>query len=289
MKQLRAMGFERVLRGDTALGWTDRVYNYMSAQVEVGIRPLRGLTAYSALLHPQYYQSWSDGSDAVMDQLNAEIQGMEPDDAKDYLYFTHRLQYHLHSAAYYKQSLLDHRNVFLDDPILDFIARIPGYLRVYKQLYMKTVFAMYPDLWNVPVTSRSSIANHSSLENWAHEMAINSPLHRYLLEQMNDTGSEVWEYFDRKTMINFFHSLPSSSGPEPTSHYLRMYLRKSAKTMLFRLMPRLATQIQVQRFRSTIMPHEVLMRFVVLKDWHDKFISGHRLRSDTGLARVYEH
>jgi hypothetical protein len=250
----------------------------LGAQVEVGIRPLRGLTAYSELLHPRYYQSWSDGSDAVMDQLNAEIQGMEPDDAKDYLYFTQRLQYHLNSAAYYKQVLLDHRNVFLDEPILDFIARIPGHLRVYKKLYMKTVFGMYPDLWNFPVTSRSSIANHSSLENWAHVMVTNSPLHQYLLKQIDDTSSEVWEFFDRKTMINFFNSLPSSSDPRPTSSYLRMYVQSGAKTVLFRSMPRLATRIQMHRFRSTIMPHEVLMRFVVLKNWHDKFISGHRPR-----------
>jgi hypothetical protein len=275
MKQLRARGFERVLRGDTALGWTDRVYNSMSAQVEVGIRPLRGLTVYSELAHPRYYQSWSDGSDAVMDRLKTETQGMEPDDAKDYLYFTHRLQCYLHSAAYYKQVLLDHRNVLLDDLILDFIARVPGCLRVYKKLYMKTVFAMYPDLWSVP-NLHSVNASSGSMENWAHEMVTNSPLHQYVLDQLDDTGSEIWEFFDRKSMIKFFNSLPSSSGPEPTSHYLRMYLRTGAKTMLFRLMPRLATRIQVQRFRSTIMPHEVLMRFVVLKDWHEKFISGHR-------------
>jgi hypothetical protein len=276
MKQLRAMGFERVLRGDTALGWTDRVHNYVGAQVEVGIRPLRGLTAYSELLHPRYYQKWSDGSDAVMDRLNAEIYGMEPDDAKDYLYFAHRLQYHLNSAAYYKQILLDHRNVFLDDPILDFIARVPSHLRVYKKLYMKTVFAMYPDLWSVPVTTRSSIANHSSLENWAHEMATDSALHQYLQKQINDVDSGIWEYFDRSTIITFFNSLSSSSDSEPMSRHLTMYLRKGAKAVLFRSLPRLATRIQLHRFHSIIMPHEVLMRFAVLKNWHDTFISGHR-------------
>jgi hypothetical protein len=274
MKQIKEMGFERVLRGDQSLGLKERGFERAlrddQSLVGVDIRPLRGLMVYSKLLHPRYYQSWSNGSDAVIDRLKTEIQGMEPNDAKDYLYFAHRLQCYLHSAAYYKQILFDHRNIFLGDHILDFLARVPGYLRVNKKLYTKTVFAMYPALWSVP------IANRSSLENWAHEMVTNSPLRQYLLKQLDDTGSEIWTYFDRRTLINFFSSLPSPSGSESTSRYIMMYLQRGAKAMLFSLLPRLATRIQVHRFRSIIMPHEVLMRFMVLKDWHDKFVSGHR-------------
>jgi hypothetical protein len=129
---------------------------------------------------------------------------------------------------------------------------------------------MYPALWSVPVATRSS------LENWAHETVTTSPLRQYLLKQMDDMNSGIWEYFDRGNVINFFNSLSSSSGSTSMSRYIIMYLQSSVKVMLFSSLPRLATRIQAHRFRSLCMPHEVLMRFMVLKDWHDKFISGHR-------------
>src|SRR5262249_49075020 len=128
-------------------------------------------------------------------------------------------------AGYYRMILLDHRNVLLDDPILDFLARVPGRLRVNKELYMKTVSAMYPALWSLP------IASCSLLEDWAHEMIINSSLRRYLLKQLNDIHSGIWDYFDRRAVVNFFNSVLSSSESKPTLSYITVYLESSAKVM----------------------------------------------------------
>jgi hypothetical protein len=61
--------------------------------------------------------------ESVADILDGR-RAMDPNDAKDYLYFNHRLQRYLGSSAYFKQVVLAHRNPLLDSEILDFIARI---------------------------------------------------------------------------------------------------------------------------------------------------------------------
>lgn len=269
MKQIKEMGFDRVLRGDETFGWHGRVYNYKEAEAEVGLRTIRKIALYSKILRPKYYREWSDGSDASMARLENDISGMDPTDAKDYLYFTHRLQGYLNSCGSYKQVLFDHRNVFLDDSILDFLLRTPWQLRLNKELYRKALFAMYPSLNSIP------LADYSGLENWNDELTRQTEMRKFMQQQLDDANSGIWEYFDRNAVATVFHSL-SSSPINPLSSSFRTRLRRKISGHIFSLFPRQAEQIRTKRFQSAIMPYEVLLRFLVLKNWHDTFIEGKR-------------
>jgi hypothetical protein len=269
IKTIRAMGFERVFRGDQTLGLFDRfVYNHPQAAI-AGIRSLEGLSLYSKIVFPQHFRTWSEAGASAIAQLNAEIQGMDPMNARDYLHFAHRIQCYQNPAGYYKQLLLDHRNILLDGSILDFVARVPWQLRMQKKLWRDSSSAAHPDLWSIP------LASESGREDWEREMATPSSLRSYIEQQLNDASSGIWEYFNRPALRKLFESFqPENHHLHPTN--LATWLRDVAKKNFALALPRLASEIHCKRVRSMISPYYGLLRFLVLKHWHDIFITGHR-------------
>ena len=268
LKCIKERGFDRVLRGDETFGWHGNVYSLQEAEAEVGLRSIRGISLYSKMLRPQYFREWSEAGDVAMAHLESEANGMEPTDAKDYLYFTHRLQGYLHSSASYKQVLFDHRNVLLDDSILEFLLRVPSKFRLHKVLYRNAVSAMYPSLKDIP------LAVCSGLEDWDSELKKESALRRYMQKQIEDQNSGVWEYFDMNAVAGVFNSL-SSFPRSSSSSSLRVRVRKKISSHIFSLFPRQAMAIRTTRFQSAMMPSQALLRFLVFKHWHDTFLSPH--------------
>jgi asparagine synthetase B (glutamine-hydrolysing) len=264
MKRIKGMGFDRALRGDETFGWQGRVYNCTQAKAEVGIRSLETLNLYSKLLQPRYFRMWCEASAAAIAPLDSEIQGMEANDAKDYLYYTQRLQCYLNIAAYYKQVVLDHRNPLLDDSTLEFLARVPWRLRIDKRLYRETVQTACPSLWTVPIIGKSR------LENWTKELAAPSALQEYVKQQLTDANSEIWEYFDQPALMNLFESIRAHGERAPKSQ-ARAWLRDISRKTLILVAPRAASQIRSSRTQSMVAPYEALFRFLVLKNWHDRY------------------
>ncbi|UVT16975.1 MAG: hypothetical protein H8K04_05330 [Nitrospira sp.] len=272
MRKIKESGYERVLRGDEIFGWHDRVYTYSQAETEVGLRPLGLLPLYSEIIAPKFYSLWCSASDAGMARIRSSIQGMEPNDAKDYLYFEHRLQGYLHTAAYYKQLYFDHRNVLLDDSILEFLARVPPQYRLDKGLFRKAVHELNPMLATIP------IANRTGYENWGNELVSASSLREYTQNQLNDTQSGVWEYFDRPAVVKLFNALsltsPSTASREQgKADYLKNRIRAGRNKALFACFPRYATELRASRLQRALLPYVVILRFLVFKNWHDRFVS----------------
>ena len=270
MKQIKDMGFERVLRGDETFGWHGRVYNFHEAAAMVGLRSIRKMTLFSKMLRPKYFREWSDGSDAVMSRLQSDTEGMEAVDAKDYLYYSHRLQGFLHSCASYKQIHFDHRNVLLDDCILEFLLRIPWALRLNKELYRKAVFSLFPPLNTFP------FADSSGLENWDNELKRESGLNEHFQKQLEDEESGIWEYFDKEGVLSVFNSVSSSSEGEVMLSTLALGLKKKIRGHVFSLFPRQAEKIRSARAQTGISATNALFRFLVLKNWYDSFIDSRR-------------
>lgn len=272
MRKIRESGYERVLRGDEIFGWHGRVYTYDQAETEVALRPLGVLPLYAEIIAPKFYSLWCSASDAAMARVRSSIQGMEPNDAKDHLYFTHRLQGYLHTSAYYKQLYFDHRNVLLVDSILDFLARVPSQYRLDKGLFRQAVHGLNPMLSAIP------IANRTGYENWGNELVSSSSLREYTQNQLNDTQSGIWEYFNRAAVVKLFNSLALTSPSkalreEGTMEFLKDRIRRGRNKALFTFLPRYATELRASRSRRALLPHVVILRLLVFKNWHDRFVS----------------
>lgn len=205
-----------------------------------------------------------------MARVKSKIQGMEPNDAKDYVYFTHRLQTYLHSCAAYKQVLFEHRNVLLDDSILTFLRRVPWHLRLNKNLYEKAVLALYPPLNSIP------FAENSGLEDWNGILKKESVLQSFMQEQLEDENSGIWEYFDKQAVNSLFKKILSDQQVHSWSSSWGVWLRRKISGGIFSAFPRHSERIRAERFQSVISPYQALFRLLVLKNWHETFIEGKR-------------
>jgi asparagine synthetase B (glutamine-hydrolysing) len=266
MKELRARGFERVLRGDECYGWAYHVNGLQGALAICWTRRLRDAVNSRDFLLPGAHADFCAGSDAVMDALVDELKGMAPDEAKDYMYFSARLQGYLNTASYYKRCLLDQRNVLLDENILDFLELLPARLRFEKNLFCSAMRRRFPELYRYPM------ARTHNLEDWAELLARASPVRAFALRELADEASGIWQWFDRQACLRFLDELPRRQE-RPA--------RGGLKGMLTRLFFKLPGWMQapVRAWKAgrpayRLAPEYVLLRILTLKDWHDTLLSG---------------
>jgi asparagine synthetase B (glutamine-hydrolysing) len=262
---LRNAGFERVLRGDETFGWKDLAYDMEGAISRVGIRRhFEVIDLLPRVMRHDPYRMCAIALEESVTGLIDTCRGMEPNDAKDYLYFNHRLQRYLGSTAYFKQVVLDHRNPLLDPTILDFIPRIPRNLRLEKTLFMECIRRRYPNLCRFP------FARHSALEDWAAELAQDSPVREYVASEIADSTSGIWDYFDKNGLYELLNATRLSDkialkGPGEA----RKLLNKGIRGALSIAAPRTAERIVVKRRQQSLYGYRVLLRFIVLKHWYD--------------------
>jgi hypothetical protein len=262
---LRNAGFERVLRGDETFGWKGHVYDIHGAISKVGIR--RHFDTIALLPSVMQGDAYRKCVDALEDAVTGMVDGcreMDPNDAKDYLYFNHRLQRYLGSTAYFKQVILDHRNPLLDSKILDFIARIPRKLRLEKTLFMECIRRRYPNLCRFP------FARRSALEDWGAELANDSPVREYVAKEIADAASGIWDFFDQDGLFGLLDATRLSDaavlkGPGAA----RKYLNKGVRSVLSVAAPRTAEKIVVKREQQRLYGYTIILRFIVLKHWYD--------------------
>jgi hypothetical protein len=262
---LRNAGFERVLRGDHMFGLPDHAYDIDGAMSSNGIRRhFESIALLPSVMQKDAYRECVIAAKDSITGLIAECRGMDPNDARDFLRFNHRLQRYLGSSSYFKQVMLDHRNPLLDSIALDFISRIPRKLRFKKALFVEGMRRRYPDLFRFP------FARSSSLENWADELATNSPVRQYVTAEISDSGSGIWDFFDQDGLFRLLNSAGSSDevtlrGPSDS----RKFFNKIARGVLSIAAPRTAERIIVKRHQQRLYGYTVLLRFIVLKHWHD--------------------
>jgi asparagine synthetase B (glutamine-hydrolysing) len=278
MVDLRAAGFQRALRGDEVSGWSRLAATHEEALSLVYLRRLRDAPRLSTVIRPEKYAAMCAASDDNIEEALGEVRALPPNQAKDVLYFDHRLQAYLQPASYWKQVELDQRNVLLDEPILDFLARVPEPLRIEKALYRRAIALRYPDLARFPFAQRDN------LENWRVLLTSDTPVRQYVLDEMADRSSGIWEYLDREVLSGMIRELeaPAESGKRPRGKW------DSAKVLgrrtLERVSPRLWLTFQSHRHKRPVfglLPATILFRALVLKDWHDTFVTG---RTERGFV-----
>ncbi|MGI9234001.1 MAG: asparagine synthase-related protein [Woeseiaceae bacterium] len=270
MLELRDAGFNRALRGDQVFGGGGgrhvEIYEPSHALAEAGLRRLRDLAAVANYVNPSTFKALLEASDDAMDSALDSVGHLAPNDGKDYLYFVHRVQGYLNSGAYLKQVVFDTRNVFLDEDILSFLEQVPVRLRINKLLYRRAMRRRYPDLWTIPV------ATENTLENWDWQLGNDTALRRFVREQLDDSESEIWQYFDRLALRSLLDSLLGYTMPPKASKGFsgRALVRKA----LLSITPKLASAMLVGRESRYHPANRALLRVMSLKDWYDTQISG---------------
>jgi len=263
MQDLRSAGFERALRGDEALGWSTPVRTIAAALTKVKLHRLAEDSRLGTYIGSRYYDDWCRASDEALTTAEEEVRGSPADDAKDYLYFAHRLEGYLNTASYYKLVWLDQRNALLDEDILDFFELVPAALRVDKLLYRRAMARAFPELWALP------FAGASSLEDWRTVLAEDAEVRGFIQKSLDDARSHVWEFFDRRALALLFES----TAPHLARRSASQRARASMRAALLRLPGPVVRGLQT--IRATHMPfrlppHAILLRVLVIKQFVDE-------------------
>jgi asparagine synthetase B (glutamine-hydrolysing) len=272
MLDLHRRGFRRALRGDqvfiTGGGRRLHVYTHAQALADVGLRRLRDISLVAEYVNPPFHRTLLDASDAAIDSALEESKHLEPNDAKHYLFFVHRVQSYMNSANYFKQVVFDTRNVLLDDEILSLMERAPVRLRNDKQLLRRAMQRRYPEFWEIP------LATEHNLEDWNWYLGHDTVVRRYIDEQLQDTESQIWRYFDRATLSEFVNSM-NNYAPGSQADW-KSYLRASMRWSLLKITPRMATAILAAREARYHPINRVLFRVITLKNWYDNQVASSR-------------
>jgi hypothetical protein len=259
MRDLRDRGFRRALRGDEAFGWSIEVNDITGAMNRVMLRRFGDDPRLEGFIRPELYERWCAASDASFERVTQEVAGLEPNDAKDSLYFAHRLEGYLNTASYFKMPWLDQRNALLDDDILEFLEHVPWRLRIEKGLYHRAMRLAFPRLWEMP------FADASNLEDWPTLITEAGPVRQFIRTSIEDGESQMWQWVDREALHNL-----ANAAPTPPRHGHRSSMLRSAFFALPRPIMARARGWRAAHDRLRLSPDKILLRFLVLKEFVDQ-------------------
>jgi hypothetical protein len=283
MRDLAARGVLAVLRGDECFGWEKSVGSLEEAWLSLNLRSPRRLRHLGAVVRPEVLARLSGAAEAALADASRAVEGEHPDNAKDLLYFRHRLQGYLGSAAYLKQVILDHRAPLVDDALLAFNARVPARLRAEKLLFCRTAARLSPELFRIP------LARRGNLEDWGMLLASVSPVRKHVERELADVGSGVWDLFDPAALEA---ALPSLGGArrgarEACVEHIERGAKRAAHAAL-QLAPSVERAMHIRSCHIGLRIDQLCLRVMVLKAWHDLFVrgDGSRRALEEKLARV---
>ena len=280
MRDLAAGGARTVLRGDESFGWEPHVTSLEEAWLSLNLRSPRLLKHVGRLVRPAVLARLSAAAEAALDEAARPLGGEHPDNARDLLYFRHRLQSYLGSAAYLKHAVLDHRTPLVDEALLDFNERVPAHLRAGKLLFSRAAARLAPDLFTLPLASRGN------LEDWGRLLATRSPVRRHVEAELADRESGIWELFDREALLAALPPLGATPDHAASARFERGAKRIAHAAL--KLTPSIERHFVTRAHRAGLRFDQLCLRVMVLKAWHDLFVTGDggRRALEARLAKV---
>jgi hypothetical protein len=264
MQRIRyEIGGEYLVRGDECFGFGGTAVTDLEALRRIAVYDLAHVPAVLAILESRARAEFIQLSARAIDEVRADSTAVHPLDRKDDFYFSQRLFHYLNRSSYYKLTVLELQNPWLDRRILEFVGGLPRQYRIDKALFKRVVHAMFPELHDIPYARRHS------LEDWGIALrksrTLQSFLHRQLLEHENGLD----EIIDRnavKARLSSFESGTTAVHRPRASDLARRTLARAP--WLYRIAKRLASKHLPVR---DIDPAMVLLRLVVVRRWYDEF------------------
>lgn len=270
MRKIRdRMGADYLLRGDeifgTRAGWSlGTGSSDKEAFATIGIREVADYPGLIRLLRPALRADAVARSRQLLAEIAQECSFRDYTARKDFYYFTQRICNYLHRATYYKLSVLEVTNPWLDRAILDFYQTIPVKYRVGKLLFRRTLEAMFPEIMQIP------IATETSLERWDQLLATDPAIGRFVRLHLLESRNTLHELLDLTELEKVVGAaLQGQSAPSGRLYYLEIL-----KTAFAKMAPGLYRSVKSRVLERThlgfIPPHRMTFRLLVLKLWFDK-------------------
>ncbi len=258
-----------VLRGEECFGHAAETLCDEEALSQWGISRLGDHLRVERLLNPSRLPRLREHSSQLIQEMLESCPSVNFTDRRDYFYFAARL-FHYHSrSAYYKRTVVDVRNPWLDRELLEFLQTLPVRYRIHRTLYKKTAAAMFPELMAIPAAKRSS------LENWSEIVQRDRALQQFLKMHLIDKPNSLHEILNPDAVGALYEQAiqpggATSSFKQRTVKASKDFLRNHTPQLYRLLKPSLMTRIKTKEIPG----EELLFRMLILKLWFDQFVDG---------------
>jgi len=159
----------------------------------------------------------------------------------------------------------DERCPIHDDDVLDFMNQTPDEFRLSREGFRLAA----AELWGERPTP--PYADTKGLLHLTERLGAGDEVGDYVSRQFLDTDSGFWELIDRDAALGLLDNCKTTDVRKKSP--LLPALR-SARKMLAKLSPRLAQDANVAIKRSSVPNVVLLTNVLMLKNWHDRFITG---------------
>jgi asparagine synthase/glutamine amidotransferase-like protein len=265
MRRIRdELGGTRLLRGDPGDG--PMRYQAATSDTEaLAMLGLHGLDAYpsvQAILDPALVHDLERESAQLVEEVLDECPAQDFTDRRDFFFYTQHVGGYTNPSTYYKLTVLEVQNPWLDKPLLDFIQRLPTRLRSDRYLWKQTLRLMFPEVMAIPVARRHS------LEDWPSIFRHDPELQRFIWRHLVEDRNEFHDFLNRDALAAFLSK--TWAGRDRS---IRMAVLGSAKRATSSLSPvvyRALKPLIAPRIRTReITSDELIFRLLVGKLWFD--------------------
>jgi len=259
------LGGRQMLRGDECFGYGGASASDQESMARVGLSQLAHAADVQSLLPVERLSEHIGASRALLGRISAACELADFTDRKDAYYATQRLPHYLHRSSYYKLTVLNLRNPWLDREVLEFIWGVPTEYRIQKRLFVQTLRDMFPALMEVPT------ASVHSLEDWTSVIRANARIKSYLRDRLVDGAECLEPVLDSGRVADYVRSaLADGEGRElPTrrreaiGRLARLVLPERARTAL-------KTRFIDHALRRSLPPGTLVLRLLILRQWADR-------------------
>jgi asparagine synthase (glutamine-hydrolysing) len=240
-----------LLRGNEIFGVQKRVYRENDARHYAHTDDLSFFPYSFQYLETDVYKNLLDMGVEQARHIQESCPHADPIDIKDWLYVAQRYSGYQSPLTGIKRRVIEERNPFLDNDIVDFVSRLPADYRISKALFKATMRNQMPGFTSVEFARKDSLVDWDS--QIVSDTRLQSLINHVLFEKQNE--------FD--AILN--------------QGRLRQFVQNSFRTKTNRpktLITRTNRRLQERMDRYTINPSTEIFRLMILKLWTDEFLNG---------------
>jgi len=254
-----------LMRGDHCFGFGGEVKSDPEALATIGVVGLEACPTLAGLLNPSLVEGFRSQMKGELRRMRDECKAEDPNDRKDYFYFTQRFLHYLNRSSYYKLTVLELQNPLMDRDILDFYKSVPWKYRLRKYIYKRTLKTMFPELFSLP------FATAHSLESWGVLLRRSEDLQQYFRRHLLEERNGLHEFLDIDALGAYFYgSLKGSDQPGVKARAL------DRAKKAFQVSPPLYRLLKSVMFRfvqtKNLSSDQILFRLLIVKRWFDRFM-----------------
>jgi len=261
------LDIEILLRGDECFGWLSTAFDEHTIFQSLGVCQLHRVHEFQSIIKPEKMTVLGDKISQMVNKISNKTSSSNIHNRKDFFYLDQRLKWYLNPLSYVKRIDIELRNPYIDNNIFDFMINMPAKYRISKNLYIKTIRDMFPEIF-------TEVAHKSNLIDWEWHLGNSEVLKEFLENEFSRNTDLLDDLIDWK-MFKEYRLEKSKSAMKGLMDRTRSSLVDQYPG-IYRVMKEIQSAVRRKTGKTNIfMPKAIVVqRILTMKIWCDLFLNG---------------